>query len=316
MSLIVFFISLFFNSSLLFANSSYKGSSFNEIQSVLYNQKIITLNEKVITELDSYKGGMPVYRPFVDSTILRDANRTLTEEFDYYERLEKRIHGNGICFLGTWSIYSHDKFYTGYFKKNQKALFVGRVSVTTDNTNTGQKRTFGFAGKIFPTLNPNEIVKTGNFFSVDFLLGSKIRTFTETALSNQPEIISNLVETDWKFVAKALDLGKIFSKANKEPSFRPVSNIAKLGLSENDRFNSPNVIVLKTIKDFNFSVENGMDFREELNLNNYPRGLRILISAGETKEKVTPIGEINLQRSIVSYGCDRQLHFAHPKVTP
>ena len=60
------------------------------------------------------------------------------------------------------------------------------------------------------------------------------------------------------------------------------------------------------------------DFRDELNIANYPNGLRFDISVANKgtrfggKEWQT-IGFIEFTDSVVSDSCDHRLHFAHPK---
>jgi hypothetical protein len=62
------------------------------------------------------------------------------------------------------------------------------------------------------------------------------------------------------------------------------------------------------------------DFRHELDIRHYPRGLRLEIAVSATTKNPDldgewlRLGEIRLRESAVSYACDRQLRFAHSKV--
>lgn len=46
-------------------------------------------------------------------------------------------------------------------------------------------RSFGFAGKLFPTLDPNELLKvhTANFFLIDDLGGTTANHYTDVAMN-------------------------------------------------------------------------------------------------------------------------------------
>jgi hypothetical protein len=64
---------------------------------------------------------------------------------------------------------------------------------------------------------------------------------------------------------------------------------------------------------------NSVDFRNELAIKNFPGKIvyNIYVSS-KTKNQIKlslwdRIGTMTLTKSIVSYGCDRRLHFAHPK---
>ena len=43
-------------------------------------------------------------------------------------------------------------------------------------------------------------------------------------------------------------------------------------------------------------------------------GIRLVVSAGQSKDRLNTLGIIHLKESYISYGCDRQLHFAHPRI--
>ncbi len=295
---------------------AYQGSSFNDILAVLRSEKIPEpLSTEVLSELDVYKNyRLPLYLPLVSETIIEDANRTLSDRVDWYDRLVKRIHGNGICFSGIWQIDQNSKNpYTGYFSQGSRGLFVGRVSTTTHKVLGGSPRTFGFAGKIFPTLNPEEIVATENFFTVDALLGSRVPKFSEVVLSNRPVVFSGFTGTDWSFVLAARNVDKLFEKADRNSKERTVLNVAKMN-NQSDPV-APHIINIKVNP--NTPTADYMDFRHELDFLFLPQPQLILdIFAGQTKKDLEPIGKIILDESYSSYGCDRQLHFAHPKEEP
>lgn len=295
----------------------YAGSSFQQIVEILRsNYPIQNMTANAKHELSLYEdNSMPTYMPFVTTRLIDDAQRTLNDKADFYPILEKGVHANGICLSGSWEMNNSVTPYTGYFMAGTKALFIGRVSTVTDRTENKGPRTFGFAGKIFPTLDPNEVVKTENFFTIDVLLGARTKRFVSTKLSNSPRIFSGPLSTDWSFLFHGLLINGFFSAADRNPGFRPVTNIAALGL-RNGRPIAPKVIEISVAPatPIHRDAERAEDFRNELDMGNFLEGLTLLVKAGSDAEALETIGRIHLDQTYVSYGCDRQLHFAHPKM--
>jgi len=77
--------------------------------------------------------------------ITRNSLRTLDSHANILPSFNKLAHPNGICFKGVWSIHTKNR-YSGYFKKNSKALIIVRASSAMSNTRRGKIRSFGFAG--------------------------------------------------------------------------------------------------------------------------------------------------------------------------
>ena len=84
--------------------------------------------------------------------ILGDATRTLKEHANILKPFNKLVHPNGICFKGVWNIEVKNK-YGGYFKKDSSGLIIVRASTAMSNTKRDKLRAFGFAGKLFPTMD-------------------------------------------------------------------------------------------------------------------------------------------------------------------
>ncbi len=293
-----------------------EGSSFQEVVQVLRapsSPSAATQNE----EWKVYQTGMPHYpvnsqTVFSTSpTLVKDAQRTVNEKYDYYDYLPKKLHPNGVCITGEWEINQATK-YTGYYKSGAKGLFVGRISVTMENVVRGDKRGFGFAGKIFPTLNEVEVVKTANFFTVDVLLGTKIENFLETRMTNEPE-----TGFDFSMIALGLRIASALKQADENPNFRPVSQIAKLSESQSSK--SPKWMRISaasnTIKnhqgDFRNEVLQAVIDNKELVFN---IDVSDTVSDRNASDGWKSIGTIKVKEAMVSYGCDRRLHFAHPKL--
>lgn len=302
---------------------AFASSSFSEVRNVLQDRAVKTETAAEQSELDVYRAGqLPHYRVDASTFVVNGVNRllerakkTVSDSADYYPRLTKFVHPNGICFTGEWVINEPSQ-YTGYFANGKRGLFVGRASVAMTETEAGHKRGFGFAGKIFPTENTDESVTTANFFTVDVLMGTKRPLFAVTALTNEPE-------TGFDFDPRVLWLGakiaKIFSQADENPGFRPLYPVAQLGLSNTGSVRTPHWMRLQP--DAATTKTNQGDFRNELNIQRFhPNGIRLNIAVSDsTKDAAAEtgwqnIGYIQLKESFVSYGCDRQLHFAHPKL--
>lgn len=223
----------------------------------------------------------------------------------------KLAHPNGICFKGQWEIDTDNK-YSGYFKKNSKGLIIVRASTALSNTRRGEIRSFGFAGKLFPTLNPQKIIteKTANFFLIDDLGGTRAKHYTDVTLSNEPSVSTN--SEVFKSFLYVLTLARTFSQADKNPSIRQVYEISQLG--ENDK---ASVITPQWMK---VEAKQGQttdanDFRDELRIAKNKK-LVFSLSVASTripKKDWQAIGTITLDTSVVSKSCDHRLHFHHAK---
>jgi hypothetical protein len=315
------------------ASVSRHAVSFAEIRNMLYERTApvgadvdFETKMQILNEEHTYRGGLlPHYTVSAGqflkggvNLLVQSAQRTVApDSLDYYDRIEKLVHPNGICFTGEWKINQLSK-YTGLFAPNTKALFVGRASAASSETDFKDVRGFGFAGKIFPTLNENELVQTASFFTVDTLPGERDKYFSTAVLSNEPE-----VNALWHpfTIPLLLKISKALTQADENPGFRPVAQLAKTQLSINEAVVAPKWLRLTFVQDHYFPGET--DFRRELILANQWAGnspshtLAIDVADpanSKSKAKWQRIGSIELKESITSYGCDRRLHFSHPKL--
>ena len=155
---------------------------------------------------------------------------------------------------------------------------------------------------------------------MDVLLGTRAQHFTDVSLTNEPDTGFGISDF---FNFKKIDLGKRITAAltqgDQNPTFRPVYPIAELGVRDVASAKSPHWVMFRAAS--NTAKIDQADFREELNIaKNYPRGLRYEIFASDiTKDSQSKtgwqrLGQIDLKESFVSYGCDRRLHFPHPKI--
>ncbi len=244
--------------------------------------------------------------------ILRDSRRTLNEHADILKPFNKLAHPNGICLKGVWNIHQDNK-YSGYFKKNSKALIIVRASTALSNVNRGEIRSFGFAGKIFPTMKPLQINQenTANFFLIDDLGGTRAEHYTDVALTNEPPVSKN--SEILKNLFYVIKLARTFSKVDKNPGIRQLYEISQLGEPNNDAVITPQWMKVEAKSGQTIDAK---DFRDELRISNNKKLVFIISVASENnhaKKDWKSIGTITLDTSVVSESCDHQLHFHHAK---
>lgn len=296
---------------------AYEGSTFTEIAELVRDHRFAPQSEDARSEFAVYQAGkLPQYAMNMGSVfgkgrdLGRDAQRTITEKEDSYPRIEKLLHPNGVCVLGKWKM-TEDSPYSGNFKKGTSSLFVGRISVAMEKTTSNDDRGFGFAGKIFPTMNTEERVPTTNFFMVDILMGEHTPRFLETAVTNEPETGFNI----W-LIRLGIKIANTLKLVDQSPMFRPVTPIAKIG--EAGAVKSPKWMRISTAEGTHMNDEK--DFRREIvKALKDNQVLKFKVEVSETtKDRRAAdgwkhVGFIEVNEARISYGCDRQLHFAHPK---
>jgi hypothetical protein len=301
-------------------------SSFNEVLTVITHDNPQLKSEVEVKELSIYQAGqLPKYEmnmksvfEFGESNLKAASHRTLTDKSDVLERLPRLLHPNGVCTWGQWKGLS--KTYTGAFAKNRTMPFVGRYSVAMENTEKTEKRGFGFAGKLFPSEDLNAALETENFFTVDVLMGQYQDHIFNTITSNEPD-----TGFTWGLIKFGMKLANVLSSEDKNPGFRPVKNLSRM-LSATEKENKVQALNPKWIrvrlKTFDgFKQNNEIDFRNEVvkAMQDNSQINLIVEGSSSTKDRYSSKGwervaEINLVGAKVSYGCDRQLHFSHPRL--
>jgi len=276
---------------------------WNEITSDVLNQ----LPQDTVSYKKLVSGGKNI--------ILGDAKRTLNEHANILKPFNKLAHPNGICFKGTWNIHA-DTQYSGYFKKDSNALIIVRASSALSNTRRGEIRSFGFAGKIFPTMNPQKTLKenTANFFLIDDLGGTSAEHYTDVALSNEPSIDIN--SEVFKNLLYAAKLARTFSQADDNPKIRQLYEISQLGEANHDTVFTPRWMKVEAKSGQTVDAD---DFRNELRIAN---NKKLIFSIFVANKKINDekdwknIGTITLDNSVISRSCDHRLHFHHPVWKP
>ena len=254
------------------------------------------------------------YKLFIWSRniILEDAKRTLKDRADILAPFDKLAHPNGICLKGIWRIHSKSK-YTGYFKKSSKALIIARASSAMSKTRRGEIRSFGFAGKLFPTTNPKKINKehTANFFVIDDLGGTDAAHYTDVAMTNEPTVTTT--SEVLKNILYGIKVASAFAKSDKNPGIRQLYEISELGERRTNDIITPKWMKIEAKAGQSVDAE---DFRDELIIKNNKKlvfDISVASRVDDGKKNWKTIGTISFDKSIVSGSCDHQLHFHHPK---
>ncbi len=276
--------------------------SFNSVWNQVASDPLEKLPHKDVSYFGLYKKGK--------SIIKKDAKRTLNDHSDILAPFKKLAHPNGICFKGKWQIDTQN-IYSGYFKKGSQALIIARASSAMSNTKKGDIRAFGFAGKLFPTLDKDKIISehSANFFLIDDLGGTRADYYTDVELTNEPSVSMNSEVI--KNMLYALEVSHQFEKADKHSTIRQLYEISELGTDEQ-------IITPKWMKieAKNAPKVDAKDFRDELKIedeNTLTFNIYVANKIVDKKKVWEKIGTINLDSSVVSFSCDRRLHFHHPK---
>jgi len=287
--------------------ADYTGSRFNDVWSQVKSDPYSKLPYNKVTFKSLLKGRGK-----------RAANRTISNRadllphFNKLDRPNKLAHPNGICLKGLWTITQANP-YGGFFRKGSEALFLARASVAMSETEKGHYRAFGFAGKLFPTLDGEEIVKTANFFTVDDLGGTKAEHFTDVTLLNAPPITPN-----WTMFGSILYIMKLagaFKAADSHATIRQVYEISELGEDDPTAVRTPKWMAIRAQEG---QTVDKADFRDELNLINREGNLifDIMVASEEDAEgnkNWQTIGMIKIDETVASKSGDQKLHFHHPK---
>ncbi len=273
----------------------YDGSTFNEVKRVAFSGEY--------GELPRHRGLRP--GKFVE--FFNHSARNLIDRRDVLPYFEKLIHSNGICFTGTWRIDAETP-YTGYFAQGAEGLLLVRGSVAGPALNAGDRRAFGFGGKIWPTMDPELKAKPANWVTVSKLSGERRQHILDYASTNKPPVGrdpgANLVNR------------VIFRLMDTRPGWRQLHPISTLGMPREEAIVTPDLMMVRVAE--GTPRADRRDFRDELRLENYPdQKLVYTISVKNFGEPGwTRIGAMELTDYAISEGGDRRLHFWIPRDVP
>jgi len=286
-------------------SSEYTGSTFNEVRNQVFSDPYSTLPTYEIT--------LSSYYDMVRNLLLHACRRALTEEHDIVDHFQRLVHPLGVALTGKWQI-TEDSPYTGLFRQGTEALLVARCSVLLYKTLQGDFRGFAFAGKIFPTLDPDERVKTVDFFTIDVLAGTLTKYFTSVELSNEAPLgfNSDVLKLFWVVTATFAT----FIRANWNPVYRPVYPVSEYGLKAGEVAMTPRWMMVKGWG--GCGQVDTPDFRDELRVEGYS-DQKLIFDVHVADKKLSTggrdyqrIGRIVLDESVTSDSCDHRLKFRHP----
>jgi hypothetical protein len=283
---------------------AYSGSRFSEVRAQLLSDPYTTLPRPKVNIGSMFKGFTNLLR--------RDSLALLHQEADLVPPMRKLVNPAGICMFGRWKI-TEETPYTGCFRTGVEHLIIVRCSNQFSNTERGTPRGFGFAGKIFPTLDPDEMVKTVNFICIDDLAERHVKRYADVELTNEPPLTPNI---SLLYVALvAANIVWVFNRVDSTPNYRPLYALSGQGLAQGEKPKGPKWIGITTEEGIGRS--DAADFRDELRVSNYKDGrLRFIVSAADEKSKDGKrlwrrIGVIELTEDVCSAGGDHRLRFHH-----
>jgi hypothetical protein len=273
----------------------YDGSTFAEVKEVVFRDPC--------TELPHYPGlGLSNLMQLFNASA-----RNLHDKRDIRPYFNKLIHAHGVCCTGVWEI-DQGSPYTGYFAKGSRGLVLARLSVAGPRLKRGQRRAFGIAGKVFPTMDANEKVKPGNFVTVSHLSGSRAKHILDIEMTNAPTIG---LDPAANFVNRI-----IFRLMDTRPGFRQLHPLSTLGVPRGKAVVTPDLMLLAVAE--GTPRVDAEDFRDELRLTNYPGGRLVYTVSVKNfaDQRWTRLGTITFTEQVVSEGGDKRLHFWIPPDVP
>ncbi len=147
------------------------------------------------------------------------------------------LHPNGICLAGRWEI-TEETHYSGYFRKDSRALLIARYSTCCTATRRGRQRSLSLVGKLFPTTDPNhaEPLRTANFIAQQDIGGDRTDYINDAEIRNAPNTSA------WRRglgVGVLLVTGIVFGRVDKNPTVRQLYQIAELGKPDGEATRTP-----------------------------------------------------------------------------
>jgi hypothetical protein len=273
----------------------YDGSTFAEVKEVAWSGPYDALPNNPTV-------GLKTFLQFLNGSA-----RNLADKRDIRPWYRKLIHPNGICYAGVWRI-DQDSPYTGYFARGSEGLVLARASIAGPQIEAGKRRTLGIAGKVFPTMDPDEKVVPGNFVTVSKLSGERIRHIVDYRPTNKPPI-------GWAPGANLVNRG-IFRLVDTRPGWRQLYPVATLGVVPDGDVRTPDLLMLSVAEGTPRVDER--DFREELRLERYPdHKLVYTISVKDFGDADwRRIGSVEFTEYAIAEGGDKRLHFWIPRDVP
>ena len=320
---------------------AYRGSRFSEVREALFAHPYQSvwggageppLPTYTVSLPSAVRGALPLGLPyFFRQAVARavDSRADLRWGTDR-KGFRRIIHPNGICLTGLWEITEQTP-YSGYFRKDSRALAVGRYSTCCKQTRRGRERSLSLVGKLFPTTDPNhsEALRTANFITQQDIGGDRTDYINDAELLNAPNT------TGWRRgfgVPVLLVEAILFGQTDKEPTQRQLYQVAELGKADGEPTRAPAFMRLLIDPGQPRIHGNGLDFRDEIMAQIFDRGdptpkRTITFHIEVTDEGATHgpnffqrrtfanwkrIGRLIFDNAVASYNGDFVIHFNHP----
>jgi hypothetical protein len=281
------------------AQQAYAGSTFAEVWGQVKSDPYPLPSNRVT--LRSFFAGLQF-------RMLQSARRTLSDERDILPQFTKLIRPNGIALSGTWTI-TEDSPYTGYFENGSRGLIIARASVTFARTTRGHYRSFGMAGKLFPTRDPQQRTPTANFFLIDDNGGTLTPSYLDVELPTRAKFSINPGSIAHLPILLAVTIAQRIADTHSE--LRQLYPIARAGLADPRSARAPGFMMLRCETPIRVDAP---DFRDELRVKHYEGALPFgIFVRDDGKDPWRRLGRIEFTDDAVSNSCDHRLHFSHPK---
>ncbi len=323
-------------------DQAFAGSRFSEVREAIWANPYQRVwgapgerpfEEFPVTLWSVLRGVLPFGKRWL---FLDAAKRTLASQADLrwgpdrrgYRRL---LHPNGICLTGMWEI-TEETPYTGYFRRGARGLVIGRYS-SGNKLRRGHTRSLALIGRVYPTTDPAHAdrLPTAGFVTQEDIGGEDTPNINAAALRNAP----NTTPLKRGFALPILAItGFVLNRAETQPTFRQVYQLAELGKPRDEPTRSPLFMQLTMDPRQPVTPGDDLDFRDEIMAQIYDRGdpapKRKLVFRIETSDtgvtKGNPafreyreitdwrfVGTITFDEAVASFNGDRVVHFNHPR---
>jgi hypothetical protein len=258
-------------------------------------------------DLPHYKVTLTSFFRGFSYQLLRAGRRTVSNARDLLPRFRKLIRPNGICLAGRWVI-TEPSGYTGLFRQGASALLIARASVAFEQTESGHYRAFGMAGKLFPTLDPQQRVRTVNFFAIDDNGGTRTEHYVDAEMTNRPGLSVNPGSIKHAPLLIAVTIAQRIADMRSE--MRQLYPLAQVHVSDRDLVRTPRLLRVQGRKSQRVEAR---DFRDQLRARTkHPLHFDIAVR-DTTHEPWQALGYLEFDQAIVSDTGDHRLHFSHPR---
>ena len=320
---------------------TYRGSRFSEVREAIFANPYQTIWGRPgeapwpvydVTLRSVLRGVLPLGGPYLfrkatERAVESHADLRWGPDRRGYRRL---LHPNGICLTGVWEI-TEDNPYSGYFKRDSRALVIGRYSTCCTETRRGHARSLALVGKLYPTMDPfhSERLHTASFITQQDLGGEHTRYINDAELRNAPDTRA------WRRGAGVpilLVTGAVFQSVDRQPSQRQLYEIAELGKGQSEATRAPEFMRLLLASDQPRIDGDALDFRDEIMAQIYDRAdaapKRSLTFYIEVTDEGTThglpvyqwrsfknwrrVGRMVFRDAVASYNGDFVIHFHHP----